>query len=91
MKAYKQFKASIVCKPTITSGHRTPKKNRSVGGSKNSYHLSGKALDLAFPKCLTHLDDLGRIATQFFNGVIIYPNHIHVDIRKTPYYGRGKY
>lgn len=91
MKAYKAFSAKIVCKPKISSGYRSPEKNTSVGGAKGSYHLEGKALDIIFPMCLSSLKDLGRIATEFFNGVIVYPGHIHVDIRKTPYFGKGKY
>lgn len=31
----------------VTSGYRTWEKNRSVGGSKNSYHLTGNARDIA--------------------------------------------
>lgn len=91
LKAYEEFKKELSCKPIISSGYRSPKKNKAVGGAKNSYHLHGKALDLVFPKCLTHFDDIAQIAKKYFNGVIVYPNHIHVDIRKKPYFGKGKY
>lgn len=30
----------------ITSGHRTPERNRTVGGVENSFHLQGRAIDL---------------------------------------------
>jgi hypothetical protein len=30
-----------------TSGRRTPERNRALGGVKGSYHLSGRAIDLA--------------------------------------------
>lgn len=33
----------------ITSGYRGPKVNKAVGGSKNSAHLSGLAVDFACP------------------------------------------
>lgn len=36
------FKAPI----TITSGNRCPAYNKQVGGSKNSYHIRGRAADI---------------------------------------------
>jgi hypothetical protein len=30
----------------VTSTHRSPARNRMVGGARNSYHLSGRALDV---------------------------------------------
>lgn len=35
---------------TVTSGRRTAERNAAVGGAKNSWHLSGEALDLVPPK-----------------------------------------
>ena len=88
---YKLFTDALVCDAVVTSGDRSIKENRRVKGVKGSYHLKGEALDIAFPNCLTTMEDLGKIARRYFNGVIIYPKHIHVDIRKTPYYGKGQY
>ena len=88
---YKKFTEALSCDTVITSGDRTTDENRRVGGAKGSYHLKGEALDIAFPNCLTSMEDLGKIARRYFNGVIVYPRHIHVDIRKTPYHGKGRY
>jgi hypothetical protein len=32
---------------TVTSVHRSPAHNRAVGGAPNSYHLTGRAIDIA--------------------------------------------
>jgi hypothetical protein len=34
----------------VTSGYRSPKLNRSIGGSKKSQHCKGEALDIQFWK-----------------------------------------
>lgn len=39
---------------TVTSTVRSPAKNKAVGGVKNSYHLSGRAIDIARGKGVTH-------------------------------------
>lgn len=82
---------SINCKAVISSGYRTKARNKAVGGAKNSYHIHGKAYDIVFPGCRISLSKLGLQARLFFKGVIVYPNHIHVDIRKKPYYSKGAY
>lgn len=40
---------------TVTSIHRTPERNRLVGGVANSYHLSGRAIDIARKPGVTHV------------------------------------
>lgn len=88
-EAYKSFKKGSICTPIITSGYRTAKKNKDVGGAKNSYHLKGKALDIKFKNCKNTLEEISQVAKRYFNGVILYKYHIHVDVRKNKYYGAG--
>ena len=65
----------------ITSGLRSPSQNTAVGGTSNSSHLSGLALDLACS------DDATR--TKMLTGLLtcgsplfleIAPTHLHIDI-----------
>lgn len=41
---------------TVTSTVRSAQRNRKVGGAKNSYHLSGKAIDIARKPGVAHQD-----------------------------------
>jgi len=91
MSKYNKFIKEVQCKSIITSGYRTKEHNKRVGGSKNSYHLKGKALDVAFTKCDKSLKEIGIIAQSYFNGVIVYKKHIHIDIRDKIYHNEGKY
>jgi len=68
----------------ITSGYRTPKWNKYVGGVKNSYHIQGKAVDIkviGMP-----LQDLAIYVARLtkFNGygINFYKGFIHCDMRK---------
>ena len=47
----------------VTSTYRTPKHNRRVGGVRNSYHLSGRAIDIARRPGVSH----AQIAAAFRN------------------------
>ena len=70
-----------------TSGIRSDLRNAAVGGSPNSFHKFGKAVDLVcdFP---SQLQSVAQEALALgFNGIEIdfRDNHIHLDIRDTPW------
>lgn len=39
---------------TVTSTYRSPERNRRVGGARNSYHLRGRAIDIARRAGVSH-------------------------------------
>jgi hypothetical protein len=47
----------------VTSTYRSPAHNRAVGGVRNSYHLSGRAIDIARRPGVTH----AQIAAAYRN------------------------
>lgn len=64
----------------VTSGYRNPEYNEKVGGVKNSQHLLGKAADIQVDGMDTV--ELSRHAKMVgFNGIGIYKNFVHVDVR----------
>jgi uncharacterized protein YcbK (DUF882 family) len=68
----------------IFSGYRTPEKNEEVGGAPRSYHLKGQAVDISITEFKSsELYELVRLSFEVgFNGIILYPYHIHLDIRE---------
>lgn len=64
----------------ITSGYRCENENIKVGGTRNSYHLYGKAADIYTKNMNTK--DLALYAESVgFKGIGLYDTHIHVDVR----------
>lgn len=66
----------------ITSGYRSPTYNLMVGGANDSQHIHGKAADIQVrgmsPQILAqHAEAVG------FDGIGVYSNHVHVDVRGT--------
>lgn len=66
---------------TITSGYRTPKHNKKVGGVKNSFHMRGIAID-CYAKPLSHEHIAERALKCGFTTAIVYKSHVHLDIRE---------
>jgi len=77
----------------ITSGYRSPSKNREVGGASNSYHLRGEAVDVSIkgfsPSMLYRLVKGAFVVG--FGGIILYPSHVHLDIRGFEYFSVSDY
>lgn len=71
---------------TINSGYRSPKHNKNIGGAKNSYHLTGLAVDISVKdmtpkevgKVIEELMDHGKITK---GGLKVYSGWVHYDIR----------
>ena len=61
--AFEQPRAPLLMKPAaaigarwgrVTSTYRSPARNRAVGGARNSWHLSGRAIDIARRPGVSH-------------------------------------
>lgn len=73
----------LKCPITIVSGYRTPSYNDSCGGAQKSQHMYGTAADIQVSGMTPEM--LYAIAqTIGFNGMGIYDNFIHVDVRPLP-------
>jgi len=88
-----KLREAVGFKLIITSGFRSEKKNKEVGGAKDSLHLKGLAVDIAIenisPSVLYQL-----IKNAFmirFTGIIVYPKHVHLDLRSLDFFGIGSY
>ncbi len=73
----------------ITSGFRTEKFNKKIGGSVNSYHLKGLAVDIKFDFCKWNIEVLLKILSSIgFHNCGIYVNNcnqilwLHLDMGK---------
>lgn len=74
----------------ITSGYRTEEFNKSIGGSKNSYHLQGLAVDCRFNFARYTKERLTKLFKAIgFTNVNFYIkkdgsiDRVHLDIGKT--------
>jgi hypothetical protein len=63
----------------ITSGYRSPSHNARVGGARNSYHMRGRAFDIARSSIPNVLSFLELAAKNGFVGFGKYNSFIHID------------
>ena len=88
-KVRKITKAPII----VTSGYRSVEKNIEIGGAKNSYHLKGEAVDISTLNL--RADEVYIIIKEAMlsgiKGIIVYPRHIHFDLRPLEFFGLGSY
>lgn len=86
---------------TVNSGYRCREYNRNLEGSAtNSQHCRGTAADVALPVQLSKGEFLWYIEQLPFDGVGVYSNFIHLDVREdgtsygpitSRYYWEGTY
>lgn len=80
-----RFREYVESPVTINSAYRTKSHNTSQGGASNSYHLYGRAFDVAFSSSYKYLTSVDKMC-KFFNtlglkGIIKYPTFVHIDTR----------
>jgi len=77
-----QLRRGLECPLIVTSGYRTKAHNKKVGGSKDSYHMKGLAMDIKptggslrklFIKA-TKMKEIGGLGWY-------EDSHIHIDLR----------
>lgn len=66
----------------ITSPYRCEKRNKQVGGAKNSYHMKGLAVDISMNNQILDVETIASLAKKIgFTGIGLYDNFIHLDVR----------
>lgn len=96
LRALNELRARLGRPVRVTSAYRSPEWNKKVGGSKNSYHLQGRAFDLLYNGG-DDLCELYEVARNIgFCGFGFYRSFIHIDTRRAVdrglmVYGRRDY
>lgn len=85
-----RFRQYVEAPVIINSGYRTWSHNQAVGGSKNSLHRFGKAIDISFSKDYKYLTSPEMMARFFYTlkvkGIICYNWGVHIDTRQSIYH-----
>lgn len=77
----------------ITSGYRSVRRNEEAGGTPNSFHLRGMAVDIStrsFSPPMLYRFIKGAFCVGF-SGIIVYPFHVHLDIREVDFFEVSDY
>ncbi len=89
-RVFERIRAYVGGPIQVNSAYRTREYNAQVGGSRNSQHIEGRALDLAVPGDLA-LFEFQAIVLPFarwggspLRGLGVYPSFIHIDTRPSP-------
>ncbi|MFW5981545.1 MAG: YcbK family protein [bacterium] len=68
----------------INSAYRNKTHNKAVGGSDNSQHLKGTAVDISLHNQKLDIETIGTLAEKIgFTGIGYYDTFIHLDVRKS--------
>lgn len=83
--AFEALREAVGLPLAVLSAYRTPAHNRAVGGSPNSQHVQGRALDLKPPAGWTpaRLADEARLVPEI-TGLGVYGTFVHIDVRPGP-------
>ena len=63
----------------LTSGYRCKKHNQAVGGSKDSSHMKGLAVDIFCPTAIGRFEILQGLFVAGFKRVGVAATYLHVD------------
>ena len=80
VKLHEQLERRLGRSVVITSGLRTGKHNKAVGGVSHSTHLKGLALDIRYPKGVHWKEIVNELKGLGVRRIIVYKTHIHYDI-----------
>lgn len=75
------LRAAMAIPLIVNSGARCLKRNRQVGGARDSMHLQGLAADIQWPADPAYRWKLVNLASQRFSGLGFYDTFIHLDMR----------
>jgi uncharacterized protein YcbK (DUF882 family) len=76
-KAHVMQLLALVPELRVSSGRRTPERNRAVGGSPRSFHLAGRAADLSGDRAAVQHGFRHALATRPVE-IIDEGDHLHV-------------